>query len=75
MRHYRDIGLDSGVEAYDYDDESITVRFKGGATYLYTYLSAGAHNIEQMKKHAVAGDGLNGYINRYAQYKYAHKLA
>ncbi|MCX6828349.1 MAG: hypothetical protein NT002_03600 [candidate division Zixibacteria bacterium] len=74
MERYKDIGGDSGVAAYEIGSDSITVQFKDGAVYLYTYASAGSDAIETMKGLAVSGDGLNSYINRNVRKKYAAKL-
>ena len=74
MKVYRDLDNDSGVRAYEIGEESITVRFKTGAVYLYNYLSTGALHIEQMKRLAEAGDGLNSYIGRKVKGNYAKRL-
>lgn len=64
MERYKSLGGNSGVSAYEIGTESITVQFGSGAVYLYTYQSAGSSNIEKMKSLAVAGEGLNSFINR-----------
>ena len=58
MERYRDIDGDSGVAGYEIGNDFIKVQFSSGAIYVYTHASAGAQNIEQMKKLAIAGDGL-----------------
>jgi hypothetical protein len=63
MERYRDINGDSGVLAYETGPDFIRVQFKDHSVYLYTYISAGSHNIERMKSLAAAGDGLNACIN------------
>lgn len=75
MERYRDVDGDSGVAAYEIGDNSITVKFKDGAVYLYTDASAGPRHIEQMKRLARAGDGLNSYINLHVKKRYARKLS
>ena len=75
MQPYANAGGNSAVTAYELGDESITVAFKGGATYLYTYQSAGSHHIEQMRSLAQAGQGLGTYINKNVRKSYASKLA
>ncbi|WP_081774989.1 hypothetical protein [Methylobacillus glycogenes] len=62
MEAYRDVNGDSGISAYQIGDEGILVRFTSGATYIYTYGSAGSAHIERMKILARAGNGLNAYI-------------
>ena len=74
MPRYANLGGDSGVESYEIGDDSITVVFSTGATYLYTCASAGAANIEQMKSLAQRGEGLNAFINKSVRNKYDQKL-
>src|SRR5687767_12090776 len=40
METYKNLGGDSNINAYDIGDDSITVRFNDGGTYLYNYDSA-----------------------------------
>ena len=47
MERYRNIDGDSGVAAYEIGPDFIRVQFDTGATYLYTYASAGAAHIER----------------------------
>jgi hypothetical protein len=75
METYKNLGGDSNVSAYEISDDSITVRFKDGGTYLYNYKSAGPEMIEKMKNLALVGQGLNTFINRYARDAYSAKLA
>lgn len=71
MEIYKDIDHDSGVYGYEINADSITVWFKdGGKPYVYSYGSAGQLHIENMKELAVAGDGLNSYINRNVRFNY-----
>lgn len=58
---------DSTVASYGVADDSITVAFTSGATYVYTYQSAGAENIEQMKSLAEKGEGLDTFINQFVK--------
>ena len=74
MKVYRDLNNDSGINAYEISDDSITVRFKTGALYLYNYLSTGVIHVEEMKRLAEAGDGLNSYIGRKVRGNYAKRL-
>jgi hypothetical protein len=37
----------------------------------FTYASAGRDNVEHMKSLAVAGRGLNSYINTHVKHRYA----
>ena len=74
METYRDLNNDSGVSAYEISDDSITVRFKTGAVYLYNYSSTGVTDVEEMKKLAKSGDGLNSYIRRKVKGNYAKRI-
>ena len=65
MKSYENVGGDSTIIAFEIGDDSIKVKFMDGSVYLYTYRSAGSANVEQMKKYANFGHGLNGFINRF----------
>ncbi|MBN1332067.1 hypothetical protein JW978_04260 [Candidatus Dojkabacteria bacterium] len=73
MEQYRNVDGDSGIAAFETGPDYIRVQFSDASVYLYTYGSAGSHSIEEMKRLAVGGDGLNAYINKYARKKYAKK--
>ena len=75
MTRYSNKGKDSGISAYEIKDNSIIVQFSTGVKYLYTYSSAGASNIENMKELAIKGEGLNSFIMKYARTAYASKLS
>ncbi|MBU3947271.1 MAG: hypothetical protein KJ826_03505 [Proteobacteria bacterium] len=73
MQKYADIDNDSGVDSFEIKDSSITVWFKGTTrAYTYSYSVAGQHHVEKMKQLALAGDGLNAYINYNVKFKYDH---
>jgi len=73
MERYKNVGGDSGVTGYEIGSDYIRVQFSDGSVYLYTYASAGSNNIEQMKKLAKAGKGLNSFINRNVRKSYERK--
>ena len=73
METYKNLGGDSGVSSFEIGSDYIEVEFHDGAIYLYTYESAGEYNIEEMKKIANSGEGLNSFINKYVRKKYASK--
>jgi hypothetical protein len=75
MESYANHGGDSGVVGYQIGEDYIWVMFQGGAVYLYTYGSSGQNDIEQMKRLARQGHGLNEYINRYIRKRYARREA
>lgn len=71
MTPYLRLAGESGVVAYRSGAEAISVRFFDGKVYTYTYASAGAQHIEQMKRLAQAGKGLCGYISKHVHDNYA----
>ena len=71
MHRYANLSGVSGVVAYDIGPDSVTVRFKDGGTYRYTYASAGPFHVEEMKKLALAGRGLSTYIVKHVRNAYA----
>jgi hypothetical protein len=75
MQPYKDIGGDSGVAAYEIGAGSITVQFSDGGTYLYNGSAPGAAHVAKMQRLAVAGDGLNTYINQYVREHYAARIS
>lgn len=75
MTNYSNNGGDSGIKAYEILEEGIIVQFSSNVKYLYNYSSAGVSKIEDMKKLAIKGEGLNSYIMKYARTAYAKKLS
>lgn len=73
METYKNLGGDSNVSSFEIGNDYIKVEFNDRAIYVYTYASAGNHNIEEMKDLATNGEGLNSFINRYVRKKYASK--
>lgn len=76
MTKYQNNSGESGIVSYQIYEDSITVEFEqnsknGHRFYSYTYTSAGKTNIEEMKKLAIQGSGLNSYINLYVKKDYA----
>jgi hypothetical protein len=74
MTRYANLNRDSAVLSYEITEDSITVEFDSRSVYLYTYISAGVANIEQMKSLAIAGKGLCSFIGRVVKKQYAAKL-
>ena len=63
------VGTNHGIAALG--DDYVDVVFYGTAkTYRYSYASAGRHPVEQMKKLAEQGIGLNSYIMRNTRLLY-----
>jgi len=74
MDIYKDIDGDSGVHSYECGKDYISVKFSIGGTYTYTYQSAKAENVEQMKILARSGNGLNSFINKNVRKLYDKKF-
>lgn len=74
MHRYRNLNGDSGVAFFFIGTDFLKVKFKDGKGYIYTYRSAGSHNIEQMKQLAIRGSGLCSFINRNVRKGYASKF-
>lgn len=74
MAWYKNLGGDSGIDSYNVGADRIIITFTTGASYEYTYHSAGVDHIENMKSLAKQGQGLNSYINKYVKKRYSRKL-
>jgi hypothetical protein len=75
MERYKNLSGISGVAAYETGSDYIKVEFKDGGSYLYNNAVTGIRNIEEMKKLASSGKGLNTYINSHVRKAYASKLS
>ena len=73
MEKYSNVNGNSGVSSYKIESDSITVKFKEGDTYLYTYQVTGKVHVEKMKALAKAGKGLSTYISQNVKKSYASK--
>jgi hypothetical protein len=73
MKRYLDVSSTSGVRAYAIAEQSVTVQFADGVTYVYSYASAGRERVEEMKRCALAGRGLSTYISQHVREAYASK--
>lgn len=71
MERYRNSGGDSGVSSFEIGTDFIIVKFSGSSRiYRYSYRKAGQLHVENMKKIARNGSGLNSYINNYVKRLY-----
>lgn len=71
MERYLDLDGDSGIFAYEIGDTYIRVQFNTTfKIYTYSYRSAEANRVEDMKRLARSGDGLNSYIKLNANNLY-----
>jgi hypothetical protein len=65
----------SGISAYEIGDDYIKVKFSDRSeTYIYSYREAGKIHVENMKKLAKEGKGLNTYINQHVKDDYDRML-
>jgi len=73
MELYKNLGRDSGVHSYEIGDGFIKVKFKTAPkVYVYNHVKPGHPHVENMKKLAVAGHGLQTYINQHRPAGYSH---
>lgn len=70
MEKYANRSGQSGVSAYEIGLNYILVKFSSGDVYQYSYRKAGQYHVENMKRLAVKGSGLNSYINTNVKFKY-----
>ena len=75
MSTYKNLSGNSGVVAYEIRQEAIVVVFNDGhcRNYQYDYASAGRLNVEEMKRLAVLGQGLNTFIMNNVRKRYSSK--
>ena len=57
-------GKKSGVTGFNIGTDFIDVKFETGEIYLYSYKRPGKATTEQMKKLALANEGLSTFISR-----------
>ncbi|MDR0866595.1 MAG: hypothetical protein LBO74_16935 [Candidatus Symbiothrix sp.] len=70
MERYANKNGNSPITHYLIDSDKITVWFKGGKSYSYSYRKAGTSNVETMKSLARSGSGLSAYITRNVRFDY-----
>lgn len=70
MQPYKNLSGDSGVLAYEIGNDYVIVQFKNGkhSFYKYTYVRTGMVVVEEMKRLAIIGKGLNSLIGRRKDY-------
>lgn len=73
MQSYANKGGDSGVVGFEITDDSITVQFRDGWKYVYDNSAPGKSVVAEMKKFALAGQGLNSYISRVVKKSFSRK--
>lgn len=73
MTKYKNLSKNSGVKAFEIGTDYIKVQFINSLIYLYNYSKPGRSYVEEMKKLAEKGIGLNTYISKYIKKNYAKK--
>ena len=78
MEIYKNLSGQSNVSRYEIGQDYIIVEFKtkgkdGCNTYKYSYMSAEQSNVENMKQLAIAGFGLNSFIDKLVRKRYERK--
>lgn len=73
MQRYANKGGNSGVVAFEIEDNSITVQFKDGWNYVYDNSAPGASVVAQMKTLALSGHGLNSFISSIVKKSFSRK--
>jgi hypothetical protein len=65
MERYKNLSGWSGIVAYEIGEDYIRIQFQNGKILKYTYESAGADRVEQMKLMAQNGQKLNTFVRTY----------
>ena len=66
MFRYGDESSNSGVVAYSLGDDFIVVQFANQTRgYIFTHATTGQEHVDNMKRHAIEGEGLATYINQH----------
>ena len=75
MTQYLNIHGNSNIVAYEILEDAIIVEFRSGKHryYRYDYSNPGMSAVEEMKKLAIQGHGLNAYINKNARTRYVER--
>jgi len=71
MQPYQNWSGRSNIDAFEIGDQFIKVAFSDGNVYTYTYELTGQSEVDEMKRLALSGSGLNGYINQNTKDTYA----
>ena len=74
MERYLNKDGSSGVEEFEISTDAIELIFED-RKFLYTYnqIRPGKSYVEEMKKKAVDGEGLNTYVNQYIRKNFYSK--
>lgn len=75
FQRYQNLSMQSNVAAFEIGPDSITVEFRSGKHRFYVYNSVrpGVAAVEELKRRALAGRGLNSYISSTIKTAFANK--
>jgi hypothetical protein len=75
MTPYKNLGGNSGIVGYEISEDAIVVVFASGTcrNYLYNHNRPGKATVDEMKRLAQQGHGLNAYITTIDKDNYARK--
>ena len=71
---YQNVGGKSKVERYHLAKDAVTIEFADCSKYIYTNQSATPVNIAKMKELAVAGKGLDAFIDKNVKDRFERKI-
>ena len=72
--NYADKDNKSGIKEVIIGDYHIDIEFKNGGIYRYSQESVGKTNLAIMKTLAIAGRGLNRFLNKYVRNRYQNRF-
>lgn len=64
MKPYKDFEQNSKIEAYEYDENSITLRFKNGEERDFTDKTVTLFDLKSLKARADTGRDLDEYVKK-----------
>lgn len=70
MEKYKNLSGKSSIDSFEEKTDGIIVMFDTGKIYSYSYAKAGVYHVENMKRLAQSGSGLNSYIMKYVKKLY-----
>ena len=73
MTPYKNLSEESGVKAYEIQDEGIRVQFLSDDIYYYSNDIPGKKHVDEMKRLAEKGRGLATYISQHIRKNFEHK--
>ena len=74
MEIYKNLSGRSGIQAFEYIQDGIIIKFINGGVYEFTNYSAGSETISKMKFLARNGLSLNRFINSHSKNLFSRKI-